>query len=123
LKGGEVFYRSMKSGVKNIYDLPQQGASREGFAGFLKGMGKGVVGALAAPLIGTLGGISRVTDTTAYFDKPKVFRRRRAARMAPENQALPLLELRDVGEEGEEGHEEDEKQQALNKQREGPTET
>ena len=106
LKGGEVFYRSMKSGVKNIYDLPQQGASREGFAGFLKGMGKGVVGALAAPLIGTLGGISRVTDTTAYFDKPKVLRRRRAARVAAENQVLPLLELRDMGEEREEGEEE-----------------
>jgi hypothetical protein len=83
----------MKSGVKNIYDLPQQGASRDGFTGFLKGMGKGVVGALAAPLIGTLGGISRVTDTTYYFDTPRVTRRRREARVVRQNQALPLLEL------------------------------
>ncbi len=102
LKGGEVFYRSMKSGVKNIYEMPQQGASRDGFTGFLKGMGKGVVGALAAPLIGTLGGISRVTDTTAYFDTPKVLRRRREARVASNNMALPLLEFREVGKEEEE---------------------
>ncbi|TFJ87665.1 hypothetical protein NSK_001015 [Nannochloropsis salina CCMP1776] len=107
LKGGEVFYKSVKSGVKNIYDLPQQGASREGFSGFLKGMGKGVVGALAAPLIGTLGGISRVTDTTAYFEKPRILRRRRAVRVALESHALPLLEIvQVVQEEGEERREE-----------------
>lgn len=63
LKGGEHFYRTMKTGVKNMYDLPATGATRDGFTGFLKGVGKGFVGALAAPVVATLGGISRVTDT------------------------------------------------------------
>ncbi len=63
LKGGEHFYRTMKTGVKNMYDLPASGATRDGFTGFLKGVGKGFVGALAAPVVATLGGISRVTDT------------------------------------------------------------
>lgn len=62
-KGGEHFYRVMKTGAKNIYDLPASGATRDGFPGFLKGVGKGFVGALAAPVVATLGGISRVTDT------------------------------------------------------------
>jgi vacuolar protein sorting-associated protein 13A/C len=63
LKGGEHFFRTMRTGVRNMYDLPATGATRDGFAGFIKGMGKGVVGALAAPVVATLGGISRVTDT------------------------------------------------------------
>ena len=129
LKGGEHFYRTMKTGVKNMYDLPATGATRDGFTGFLKGVGKGFVGALAAPVVATLGGISRVTDTvrwrkcvcvsiddfwegpqtkrthslivhihtyvqTYYFDAPREPKRRREPRLAPESQALPLLEPR-----------------------------
>jgi hypothetical protein len=32
------------------------------FAGLLKGIGKGLVGAVAAPVVGTLGAFSRVTE-------------------------------------------------------------
>ena len=45
-----------------MIDLPAEGAKEEGFAGFIAGMGKGIVGAVAAPVAGALGAVARVTE-------------------------------------------------------------
>ena len=62
VQGGQVFYTTMKTGVVGLVDRPREGASREGLTGFLKGVGKGLVGVVAAPVVGTLGAFSRVTE-------------------------------------------------------------
>jgi hypothetical protein len=62
VQGGQVLFRSIKTGVTGLVEHPREGASREGIAGFLKGVGKGALGLMAAPVVGTLGAFSRVTE-------------------------------------------------------------
>ena len=47
---------------------PVQGAEREGLKGFFGGMARGVVGALTAPVTGTLSAFSKVRGSSGWVD-------------------------------------------------------
>jgi len=66
-------------------------------AGFIKGMGHGLVGAVAAPVVGTLGAVSRVTEgvdaSTSYYQQRRKYKTAtRRARVAGPDGTLPCLE-------------------------------
>ena len=50
--GGNAFASSMASGIGGLARQPLQGAEKEGFQGFVKGVGKGVLGLATKPAIG-----------------------------------------------------------------------
>ena len=50
--GGNAFASSMASGIGGLARQPLQGAEKEGFQGFMKGVGKGVLGLATKPAIG-----------------------------------------------------------------------
>lgn len=71
-------------------------ANDNSVTGFLKGVGRGLVGAVAAPVVGALGAVSRVTESvdasTRYFDTGRKKRRRRRPRHPLPDGTLPLME-------------------------------
>lgn len=50
--GGNAFATSMASGIGGLARHPLEGAEREGFQGFMKGVGKGFLGLATKPAIG-----------------------------------------------------------------------
>lgn len=50
--GGNAFAASLASGIGGLARHPLQGAEKEGFQGFMKGVGKGVLGVVTKPAIG-----------------------------------------------------------------------
>ena len=50
--GGNAFASSLASGIGGLARHPLQGAEKEGFEGFMKGVGKGVLGLATKPAIG-----------------------------------------------------------------------
>ena len=50
--GGNAFASSMASGIGGLARQPLQGAEKEGLPGFMKGVGKGVLGLATKPAIG-----------------------------------------------------------------------
>jgi vacuolar protein sorting-associated protein 13A/C len=64
--------------VTGLVTRPIEGAEREGLGGFLKGFGKGVVGAVTKPVVGVFDLASNVTEgirnTTTVFDTNEVDR-------------------------------------------------
>ncbi|TGZ78721.1 hypothetical protein EX30DRAFT_322121 [Ascodesmis nigricans] len=71
--GANSFVSSFASGVGGLARKPIEGAEREGAFGFIKGIGKGVVGAVTKPAIGVFDLASNVTEgirnTTTVFDQ------------------------------------------------------
>ncbi|XP_044301886.1 vacuolar protein sorting-associated protein 13A isoform X2 [Varanus komodoensis] len=70
-RGGKGLVSGFVSGITGIVTKPIRGAQKEGAAGFFKGVGKGLVGAVARPTGGiidmassTFQGIKRVTNTS-----------------------------------------------------------
>uniref|UniRef100_A0A4W3IRV4 Vacuolar protein sorting 13 homolog A n=1 Tax=Callorhinchus milii TaxID=7868 RepID=A0A4W3IRV4_CALMI len=70
-RGGRGLVSGFVSGITGIVTKPIEGAQREGAVGFFKGMGKGLVGAIARPTGGiidmansTFQGIKRATETS-----------------------------------------------------------
>lgn len=70
-RGGKGLVSGFVSGITGIVTKPIKGAQREGAAGFFKGVGKGLVGAVARPTGGiidmassTFQGIKRATETS-----------------------------------------------------------
>ncbi|CAL8249330.1 unnamed protein product [Merluccius merluccius] len=70
-RGGKGLVSGFVSGITGIVTKPIKGAQKEGAAGFFKGMGKGLVGAVARPTGGfidmissTFQGIKRVAETS-----------------------------------------------------------
>ena len=70
--GGNAFAASMASGIGGLARHPLEGAEKEGAAGFVKGVGKGVLGVLTKPAIGAFDLASNVAEgvrnTTTVFD-------------------------------------------------------
>ncbi|XP_031245704.1 vacuolar protein sorting-associated protein 13A isoform X2 [Mastomys coucha] len=69
-RGGKGLVSGFVSGITGIVTKPIKGAQKEGAAGFFKGVGKGLVGAVARPTGGiidmassTFQGIKRATET------------------------------------------------------------
>ncbi|XP_014442114.1 vacuolar protein sorting-associated protein 13A isoform X2 [Tupaia chinensis] len=70
-RGGKGLVSGFVSGITGIVTKPIKGAQKEGAAGFFKGVGKGLVGAVARPTGGiidmassTFQGIKRATETS-----------------------------------------------------------
>ncbi|XP_058157611.1 intermembrane lipid transfer protein VPS13A isoform X2 [Dasypus novemcinctus] len=82
-RGGKGLVSGFVSGITGIVTKPIKGAQKEGAAGFFKGVGKGLVGAVARPTGGiidmassTFQGIKRATDTSdevASLRPPRFF--------------------------------------------------
>lgn len=51
-QGLKYFGQTLKLGVTGVLSKPYQGAKKDGTIGFVKGMGKGIVGLVAAPVSG-----------------------------------------------------------------------
>ncbi|EAW10592.1 membrane morphogenesis protein VPS13 [Aspergillus clavatus NRRL 1] len=70
--GGNAFATSLASGIGGLARHPLQGAEKEGLQGFLKGVGKGVLGLATKPAIGAFDLASNlaegVRNTTTVFD-------------------------------------------------------
>lgn len=70
--GGNAFASSMASGIGGLARHPLEGAEKEGFQGFMKGIGKGVLGLATKPAIGAFDLASNlaegVRNTTTVFD-------------------------------------------------------
>jgi vacuolar protein sorting-associated protein 13A/C len=71
--GGNAFATSLASGIGGLARQPLQGAEREGAAGFMKGVGKGLLGLATKPAIGAFDLASSmaegVRNTTTVFDQ------------------------------------------------------
>ena len=82
LRGGEKLMTGVFGGIAGIVTKPVQGAKQDGAAGFFKGFGKGLVGAVAKPIAGvvdltanTFAGIHNEFDTKVEVEpvrKPRV---------------------------------------------------
>ncbi|KAK2733181.1 hypothetical protein FQN57_002273 [Myotisia sp. PD_48] len=70
--GGSAFASSMASGIGGLARHPLEGAEKEGFQGFVKGVGKGFLGLATKPAIGAFDLASNlaegVRNTTTVFD-------------------------------------------------------
>ncbi|KAK5174294.1 Vacuolar protein sorting-associated protein 13 [Saxophila tyrrhenica] len=71
--GGNAFANSLASGIGGLARQPMQGAEKEGAAGFVKGVGKGLLGLATKPAIGAFDLASNmaegVKNTTTVFDQ------------------------------------------------------
>ncbi|EMC98060.1 hypothetical protein BAUCODRAFT_32061 [Baudoinia panamericana UAMH 10762] len=71
--GGNAFASSLASGIGGLARQPMQGAEKEGAAGFVKGVGKGLLGLATKPAIGAFDLASNmaegVKNTTTVFDQ------------------------------------------------------
>jgi vacuolar protein sorting-associated protein 13A/C len=71
--GGNAFASSLASGIGGLARHPLEGAEKEGVAGFMKGLGKGVLGMATKPAIGAFDLASSVAEgvrnTTTVFDQ------------------------------------------------------
>ncbi|GAB7364086.1 hypothetical protein MBLNU230_g4638t1 [Neophaeotheca triangularis] len=71
--GGNAFANSVASGIGGLARHPLQGAEKEGAAGFVKGVGKGLLGMATKPAIGAFDLASNmaegVRNTTTVFDQ------------------------------------------------------
>lgn len=71
--GGNAFASSLASGIGGLARQPLQGAEKEGAAGFVKGVGKGLLGLATKPAIGAFDLASNmaegVRNTTTVFDQ------------------------------------------------------
>ncbi|GIK03206.1 hypothetical protein Aspvir_007275 [Aspergillus viridinutans] len=70
--GGNAFATSLASGIGGLARHPLEGAEKEGLQGFIKGVGKGVLGLATKPAIGAFDLASNlaegVRNTTTVFD-------------------------------------------------------
>ncbi|NP_001094445.2 intermembrane lipid transfer protein VPS13A [Rattus norvegicus] len=105
-RGGKGLVSGFVSGITGIVTKPIKGAQKEGAAGFFKGVGKGLVGAVARPTGGiidmassTFQGIKRATETSEveslrpprFFNEDGVIRPYRL-RDGTGNQMLQVME-------------------------------
>lgn len=70
--GTSAFLNSLASGIQGVAMKPIEGAENEGALGFFKGVGKGLVGVVAKPAVGTFDFLSNVSgglrNATTVFD-------------------------------------------------------
>ncbi|CAM9372882.1 unnamed protein product, partial [Laminaria digitata] len=71
---------TLQDGVTGFFMKPARGAKEHGVSGFIKGVGKGVAGLIAAPVSGALGATGRIASgiaaTTQLLDDHPMGRRR-----------------------------------------------
>lgn len=86
--GVQKLVQGILEGVKGVVSKPIRGAERNGFEGFAKGVGKGLLGLLVKPVIGTtdfltdsligIKGAVESTDSASYLNVHNQIRPRRA---------------------------------------------
>jgi len=73
--GSEALASSVASAMEGVVMKPIEGAESEGALGFLKGVGKGLVGVVTKPVVGVFDLASNVSEgirnTTTVFDNPE----------------------------------------------------
>jgi vacuolar protein sorting-associated protein 13A/C len=74
--GANAFANSMTSAFEGVASKPMEGAEKNGAAGFVKGMGQGVVGLFTKPAVGIFDFVSASTEgirnTTTVFDQGNI---------------------------------------------------
>nr|CAG8504476.1 8535_t:CDS:10 [Entrophospora candida]CAG8514013.1 6898_t:CDS:10 [Entrophospora candida] len=72
-QGTSSLVSSIKSGFEGLARKPKEGVEKEGAQGFIKGVGKGLVGFVTKPVVGVFDLASNVTEgirnTTTVFDE------------------------------------------------------
>jgi hypothetical protein len=97
LEGAGSIGQSVLRGFKGLISQPVQGAKKQGAVGAVKGIGKGLLGAVASPMSGVLDALSATAEGfDATFGKPKeqllVMERRRPPRLVSgDGKLLPLV--------------------------------
>lgn len=96
---GSSFVRGIRSGALGIVEQPTEYASRHGPFGFLKGMGKAVVGAVIKPIVGVGDAavlvMNHVSDATSNHQvKPKIPKRLRRALPCRSSEQLNDVEIK-----------------------------
>ena len=66
--GGNAFASSLASGIGGLARHPLQGAEKEGFEGFMKGVGKGFLGLATKPAIGAFDLASSKSDLSSHYN-------------------------------------------------------
>ncbi|KAM3417144.1 hypothetical protein BST61_g8719 [Cercospora zeina] len=99
--GGNAFASSLASGIGGLARQPLQGAEREGAAGFVKGVGKGLLGLPTKALIGGFDLASSmaegVRNTTTVFDQEGLDRVRLARFIGTDGIVRPYSQREALG--------------------------
>ncbi|KAI8888651.1 hypothetical protein K501DRAFT_320796 [Backusella circina FSU 941] len=100
VQGANSFASSITSGYTGLVTRPMEGAKKEGFGGFFKGFGKGLVGAVTKPVVGTFDLASTVTQgirNTATDDTNLIDRTRYPRYMASDGILKPYDKNESMG--------------------------
>lgn len=99
--GGNAFATSLASGIGGLARHPLEGAEKEGFQGFVKGVGKGFLGLATKPAIGAFDLASSlaegVRNTTTVFDQEGLDRVRLTRFIASDGIARPYSQREALG--------------------------
>ena len=99
--GGNAFANTMASGIGGLARQPLEGAEKEGFGGFVKGVGKGVLGfgtkTLLAPIDLTSSVFEGVRNTTTMFDSSELDRVRPSRFIAADQIVRPYSQREALG--------------------------
>ncbi|KAK4893967.1 Vacuolar protein sorting-associated protein 13 [Elasticomyces elasticus] len=99
--GGNAFASSLASGIGGLARQPMQGAEKEGAAGFVKGVGKGLLGLATKPAIGAFDLASNmaegVKNTTTVFDQEGLDRVRYPRFIGTDGVVRPYSQRESVG--------------------------
>ena len=99
--GGNAFANSLASGIGGLARQPMQGAEKEGAAGFVKGVGKGLLGLATKPAIGAFDLASNmaegVKNTTTVFDQDGLDRVRLARFIGMDGIVRPYAQREALG--------------------------
>ncbi|KAJ9479242.1 Vacuolar protein sorting-associated protein 13 [Pseudozyma hubeiensis] len=99
--GANSFFTSVASGFEGLALRPLEGAEQGGAGGFLKGVGKGLVGAITKPAVGVFDLASNVTEgmrnTTMVFDQNDIDRVRLPRYIAADGIVRPYSDREALG--------------------------
>ncbi|KAL9059489.1 MAG: hypothetical protein Q9162_001187 [Coniocarpon cinnabarinum] len=99
--GGNAFANTMASGIGGLARQPLEGAEKEGLGGFVKGVGKGVLGfatkTALAPIDLTSSVFEGVRNTTTLFDSTELDRVRPTRFIAADQVVRPYSQREALG--------------------------
>ncbi len=99
--GRQLVFTSVASGFEGLALRPLEGAEQGGAGGFLKGVGKGLVGAITKPAVGVFDLASNVTEgmrnTTMVFDQNDIDRVRLPRYIANDGIVRPYSDREALG--------------------------
>ncbi|KAI9292119.1 vacuolar protein sorting-associated protein vps13 [Neoconidiobolus thromboides FSU 785] len=100
-QGANSLGSSVASGISGVVLQPIEGAERDGVSGFFRGVGKGLVGVVAKPMVGAFDLVSNVAEgirnTTTVFDTDSIDRIRLPRYIAPDGILRPYSSREALG--------------------------